>query len=377
MAQESISNKSIAIVGAGPAGCICAKFLIDTGYDVSIFDKGKFLQTILPTGGGRCNLTHAQYDFKELAKNYPRGEKFLYSVFSKFGVCETLEFFKTIDIETYTQDDNRIFPISNSAKEVRAKLLKSISKATFINEKVTDLKQISNGFKISTNKSTYAFDKVVVAIGGHSSFELISKLGIDINPPTQSLVGLTTKEDFSSIAGVSINNILFTHKGVSGPEIYKISSLNARKQFPYKLSFCFAKCDNMQDELNSNPHKEIKNLLGQFVPKALAIWILNTLNIPQGTLCHQINGKTRDKIINKLENFEVTITGKVPDGEVVTCGGVNLKEVNSKTLESKKYSGLYFCGEVLDIDGFCGGFNLQNCWSTGYIASLGIINSLK
>ena len=377
MAQESISNKSIAIVGAGPAGCICAKFLIDTGYDVSIFDKGKFLQTILPTGGGRCNLTHAQYDFKELAKNYPRGEKFLYSVFSKFGVCETLEFFKTIDIETYTQDDNRIFPISNSAKEVRAKLLKSISKATFINEKVTDLKQISNGFKISTNKSTYAFDKVVVAIGGHSSFELISKLGIVINPPTQSLVGLTTKEDFSSIAGVSINNILFTHKGVSGPEIYKISSLNARKQFPYKLSFCFAKCDNMQDELNSNPHKEIKNLLGQFVPKALAIWILNTLNIPQGTLCHQINGKNRDKIINKLENFEVTITGKVPDGEVVTCGGVNLKEVNSKTLESKKYSGLYFCGEVLDIDGFCGGFNLQNCWSTGYIASLGIINSLK
>ncbi len=377
MVQESISNKTIAIVGAGPAGCICAKFLIDAGYDVSIFDKGKFLQTILPTGGGRCNLTHAQYDFKELAKNYPRGEKFLYSVFSKFGVCETLEFFKTIDIETYTQDDNRIFPTSNSAKEVRAKLLKSISKTTFINEKVTDLIQISNGFKISTNKSTYAFDNVVVAIGGHSSFELISKLGIDINPPTQSLVGLTTKEDFSSIAGVSINNILFTHKGVSGPEIYKISSLNARKQFPYKLSFCFAKCDNMQDELNSNPHKEIKNLLGQFVPKALAIWILNTLKIPHDTQCHQINGKTRDKIINRLENFEVTITGKVPDGEVVTCGGVNLKEVNPKTLESKKYSGLYFCGEVLDIDGFCGGFNLQNCWSTGYIASLGIINSLK
>lgn len=377
MEQESTSNnnKRIAIIGAGPAGCVCAKVLLDIGFDVTVFDKGKFLQTILPTGGGRCNLTHAQYDFKELAKNYPRGEKFLYSIFSRFGVYETLEFFKAIDIATYTQDDNRIFPISNSAKDVREKLLKSISKAIFVNEKVTDLKQISNGFKISTNKSTYAFDNVVVAIGGHSSFELISKLEIDIVPPTQSLVGLTTKEDFSSIAGVSINNILFTHKGVSGPEIYKISSLNARKQFPYKLSFCFAKCDNMQDELNSNPHKEIKNLLGQFVPKALAIWILNNLKIPQDTQCHKINGKTRDKIINNLENFEVTITGKVPDGEVVTCGGVNLKEVNPKTLESKKYSGLYFCGEVLDIDGFCGGFNLQNCWSTGYIAAQSIKTS--
>lgn len=376
MAQESTSNKSIAIVGAGPAGCICTKFLLDAGLDVTIFDKGKFLRTILPTGGGRCNLTHAEFDFRELVKNYPRGEKFLYSIFSKFGVCETLEVFKTIDIETYTQDDNRIFPISNSAKEVQAKLLKSISKAIFVNEKVLNLKQISNGFKITTNKSTYAFDNIVVATGGHAGYEMLKELDINIQSPTQALVGLITKEDFSSIAGVSICDILFTHKGVSGPYIYKLSSINARKEFPYKLTIQLAKCDNLQNELNSNPHKEIKNLLGQIIPKALAVWVLNELNISQDTPCHKIDGKTRDKIIQKLENFEITVTGKVPDGEVVTCGGVDLKEVNPKTLESKKYSGLYFCGEVLDIDGFCGGFNLQNCWSTGYVAAESIKSCL-
>ncbi len=376
MAQESTSSKSIAIVGAGPAGCICAKFLIDAGLDVTIFDCGKFLRTILPTGGGRCNLTHAEFDFRELVKNYPRGEKFLYSIFSKFGVCETLEFFKTIDIETYTQKDNRIFPVSNSAKDVRAKFLKAISKAIFVNEKVLNLKQISNGLKITTNKSTYAFDNVVVATGGHAGYEILKELDINIQPPTQALVGLITKENFSSIAGVSICDILFTHKGVSGPHIYKLSSINARKEFPYKLSFQLAKCDNLQNELNSNPHKEIKNLLGQIIPKGLAVWVLNELNISQDTPCHKIDGKTRDKIIQKLENFEITVTGKVPDGEVVTCGGVDLKEVNPKTLESKKYSGLYFCGEVLDIDGFCGGFNLQNCWSTGYVAAESIKSCL-
>lgn len=379
MAQESTSRrgkykvKTVAIIGGGPTGCICANFLQDK-FDVTIFDKGKFLRTLLPTGGGRCNLAHAEYDFKELAKNYPRGEKFLYSVFSRFGTAETIEFFKNIGIETYTQEDNRIFPVSNSTSDVREKFLKSISNCNFIKEGVKKLQPLESGWKIQTDKSIYAFDYVIVATGGHAGYEILQDLNIKIQPPTQALVGLTTEEDFSSIAGVTINNILFTHKGISGPKIYEISSINARKKMPYTLSFELIPQFDLQKYLNQNPHKEIKNLLGQFIPKALAAWILNDLSISSETPCHKINGKMRDEILNKLTNFKITVTGKVPDGEVVTCGGVDLKEVNSKTLESKQYSGLYFCGEVLDIDGFCGGFNLQNCWSTGYIVSQSILN---
>lgn len=377
MAQESTSRNrgkyTAAIIGAGPAGCICAYYLQEY-LDVTLFDKGKFLRTILPTGGGRCNLAHAEYDYRELAANYPRGEKFLYSVFSKFGTSDTVDFFEKIGVKVYTQDDNRIFPVSNSSADVRDKLLKSISKCHFVKEGVNKIQPLENCWKVETEKSTYAFDYVIVATGGHSGYELLKNLDIKIQPPVQALVGLTTKEDFSGIAGVSVNDILFTHKGLSGPSIYKISSIRARDEFPYKLSIHITSCSDFQEDLNNNPHKEIKNLLGQIIPKSLGLWILKSLNIDPETPCHKIDGKTRDKILNKLLNFEITVTGKVPDGEVVTCGGVDLKGINSKTLESKQYSGLYFCGEVLDIDGFCGGFNLQNCWSTGYVAAQSIIS---
>lgn len=392
MAQELTFNKSVAIIGAGPAGCICAKFLIDSGIIPTIFDKGKYLRTILPTGGGRCNLAHSEFDFKELAKNYPRGEKFLYSAFSKFGTQDTLDFFNSIGIDTYTQEDNRIFPKSNSAKEVQEKLLKVIQKSDFIKEEVEQIERLQNCYKITTNKSKYAFDIVVLAIGGHSDFKILAPLDIKIEPLVQALVGLVTKEDFSNISGVSIKNvkvngkdfknlgigdIIFTHKGISGPLIYKISSIYARKEKPYKINLQILEKLNLQELLDKNPHKEIKNLLGQFVPKSFANWLLNNLNIQEDTPCHKINGKMRDNILNKLTNFEITITGNVPDGEVVTCGGINLKEINPTSMESRKNEGLYFCGEVMDVDGFCGGFNLQNCWSTGFVAAKSIINSIK
>lgn len=397
MEQESISrnnynhNKRIAIIGGGPAGCICAKFLTDTGFDTTIFDSGKILRTLLPTGGGRCNLAHSEFEIKELARNYPRGEKFLYSVFSKFGTQETLDFFKSIGVETYTQDDNRIFPISNSSNEVREKLLNSIKNYHFEKENVINIEKLDNCYKIITNKCTYAFDYVVIATGGHSGYKFLNNLGIKINEPVQALVGLQSIEDFSDIAGVSLKNIkvngkelknigsgdiIFTHRGLSGPLIYKISSIFAKKFFPYKINLQLIKPFNLQEYLDKKPHKEIKNLLGEYIPKSLVIWILKDLNIDTDISCCKINGKTRDLILQKLTNFEITVTGKNPDGEIVTCGGVDLNEVNSKTMESKKYNGLYFAGEVLDIDGFCGGFNLQNCWSTGYIAAESIINNL-
>lgn len=389
MVQESTSNKSVAIIGAGPAGCVCAKFLKNNGFCPIIFDKGKYLRTILPTGGGRCNLAHAEFNFKNLTKNYPRGEKFLYSVFSKFGTEDAIQFFKQLGIETYTQEDNRIFPKSNSSRDVQEKLLKALKGCKFVSEKVLSIEKLDNCYKIITNKSSYAFDVVIVSTGGHGNWDIFNKMDLNIIPPTQALVGLVTKENFSAISGVSIKNvktygkefknsdngdIIFTHKGISGPLIYKISSIFARKEMPYKLVFQLVKDLDLQAELNKNPHKEIKNLLGQFVPKSFAEFVLENLDIEKDTPCHKITGKLRDKIYKKLTTFEVTIISKVPDGEVVTCGGIDLKEINSKTMESKKYPNLYFCGEVLDIDGFCGGFNLQNCWSTAFVVAQSVCN---
>ena len=383
MAQESKSK--VAIIGGGPAGCICAYFL-QNKFDITVFDKKSPLSTLLPTGGGRCNLAHAEYDFKELAKNYPRGEKFLYSVFSKFSTSDTLNFFKNIGVETYTQENMRIFPTSNSSKDVREKFLKALNKVKFVKEEVLRIDKSGKltNFQLSTfnfqplysvvtNMSSYKADYVVIATGGHYSFEIIKNLGHTIIEPKPALTGLKTKEDFSTLAGVSINNILFTHKGVSGPKIYKISSLKARDNFPYKLSFDFIGEVDFQTELNSNPHKSIKNLLSEFVPKSLSEFVLKSLGISIDLKCHAIDGKIRDRILEKLQNFEITVIGTVPDGEVVTSGGVDLNEINPKTLESKLHKNIYFCGEVLNIDGFCGGFNLQNCWSTGFVSAQNIL----
>ena len=365
--MELVSNSTskVAIIGAGPAGCMCAYFLQDK-FDVTIFDLGSPLRTLLPTGGGRCNLAHAEYDFKELAHNYPRGEKFLYSVFSKFSTSDTVDFFEKIGVPTYSQDDGRIFPKSNSAGDVREKFLKALNKVKFVKEIVTEL---------DFEKYKY----IVIATGGHSTYSLAK--GHTIIQPKPALVGLKTNEKFPQ--GVSIKNvkaeglkddIIFTHEGISGPLIYKISSVKARESFPYTINFDFCGDFDMQDMLNSNPHKDIKNLVSELVPKSFAEYILTKSGINENEKCHNIDGKTRDKITGALTKYPVEFTGVSKGTEVVTCGGVSLDEVDSKTMESKVVPNLFFCGEVLDIDGFCGGFNLQNCWSTGYVAAMGIMN---
>lgn len=372
----------VGIIGAGPAGCACAKFLQDSA-SVTLFDFASPLRTLLPTGGGRCNLAHAEYDFKELVKNYPRGEKFLYSIFSKFSTSDTIDFFESIGIKTYTQDDFRIFPESNSSKQVREMLLKALNKTTIKREKALRLED-GEKLKLITDMNSYYFDSIIIATGGHASYELFTRLGINIIEPKPALVGLLTKEKLSNLSGVVIkncksegliDNLLFTHKGISGPLIYKISSLKAKNKFPYTLSIDLCPKDiDLQDLINSNPHKQINNLLSDYIPKRVVNYILEVCKISNSQKCHLINAKQRDCILEKIHSLNLTIIGTSPDGEVVTAGGVDLKEINPKTLESKKVKGLYFIGEVLDIDGFCGGFNLQNCWSTAFVASNAILS---
>ncbi len=381
MAQESNTPSQnrlkTAIIGGGPAGCFCAYFL-QKNCDVTIFEMHSPLKTLLATGGGRCNLAHAEYDFRELTKFYPRGEKFLYSIFSKFATTDTLSTFSQMGIETYTQDDNRIFPTSNSAADMREKFLAALN-AKIKKEKVLRINILETGLEIVTDCGSYKFDKVVLATGGHASYNIAKYLGHNIIPPKPALIGLKTDKIFPP--GVVIKNIctkinktylqddlLFTHNGISGPLAFKISSLMAREKFPYTIKLNFVGEINLQELFDANPHKTLKNLLAEILPKSFAETIC-----PAGdTKCSQVPAKLRNELHKNLTELELKILSHSGNGEVVTAGGVDLKEINSKTMESKLVSNLYFCGEVVDIDGFCGGFNLQNCWSTAYVAAQGI-----
>ena len=362
--------RNVAIIGAGASGCICAYWLLKSGIEVTLFDKNLPLRTLLPTGGGRCNLAHSEYDFKELASNYPRGEKFLYSVFSKFSTADTISMFEEMGIKTYAEEDGRIFPESNSSKNVQETILKELRRmrVKFVQREVSDVNELLD-----------KYDSVVIASGGHSGYELLKPYRINIIPPHPSLVGLNTKEDFKNLSGTVVKgaeinrikgNVLFTHFGVSGPLIYKISSVNAFKKFPYDLTIDLCpELNDFQKILNLNPHKEVKNILSKYLPQKAAEYVSGCF----GTLkAHQIDGKTRDFILDKIHNFKLTITGTNKGEETVTAGGVDLDEINPKTMGVNKVPNLYCIGEVLNIDGFCGGFNLQNAWSTAFVCAKGI-----
>ena len=374
---------NIGIIGGGASGCACAYFIksFNPNAKISIIDYGDFLRTLLPTGGGRCNLAYYDFDFKSLAHNYPRGEKFLYSAFSRFSTADTLEFMEKIGVNTYVQDDMRVFPSSNSSDEVRQKLFKALIGVNFIKEKALRIELLSSGLKVVTDMNSYTFDKLVYATGGHNGYDMVKRLGVSIIPSKPSLVALVTKNGFPHQMGVVLKNIynyetkllgdlLFTHFGISGPLVYKISSLKAYDNFPYELSFdLYNKEFDLQYILNSNPHKLIKNVLAEMFPYKVAELILSRANIDKEIKCHNIDGKMRDRIVENIINFKVVVKGVKKDGETVTAGGVDLKQINPKTLESKQVPNLYFCGEVMDIDGFCGGFNLQNCWTTAFIVA--------
>lgn len=402
MEQESKTHTktgaNIAIIGAGASGCICAYLLQKEGFDVTLFDKGIPLRTLLPTGGGRCNLAHAEYDFKDLAKNYPRGEKFLYSVFSKFSTYDTLALFDELGIETYTQEDERIFPTSNSAKDVREEILNNLKNIQIQKEEVIEVERIDGGLKILTSKHPspplqqgargarackYLFSHIVIAIGGHSNFDFLKNFDIKIIPPRPSLVGLNTKEKSKEVSGIVVKNancngitddLLFTHFGISGPLAYKISSIKARDNFPYKLNFdLYPQEINLQELLNTNPHKDVKNILSKFLPHGLIKYLIGDI---ADIKAHKIDGKTRDFILSRLHNLELTVISTNKGEETVTAGGIDLAEINPKTMELKKHPNIYCIGEALDIDGFCGGYNLQNAWSTAFVAKEGIIGSI-
>lgn len=354
----------ICITGAGPSGIFCALSLYDLlalDFQLDIYDGISPLKTILPTGGGRCNISNNIYDVRELVSNYPRGEKFLYSVFSKFGVSDTISYFEKIGIKTYVQDDNRIFPVSDSSKDVREKMLDELRK----HKNVRFIKRF-----IQNKDELEKYDRVVIATGSKDGWNLARQFLHTIKDPRRALCGYITKEKYPP--GVSINTdegaILFTHQGVSGPFIYKHSSINAYEKFPRIIEVDLIDVSALRERIKLNPKKAFGNIVSEFIPKSLSKVLVKRYD----TQSCQI----KKEEIEELKTLRIEALDVDNKGEIVSAGGVQLNEVDN-FCKSKLNERLYFCGEVLDIDGFCGGFNLQNCWSSAYCAALGISNEFN
>ncbi len=365
----------IAIVGTGPSGVYCGLQLIEefqkTGlnaYSITFFDPLPTLATILPTGNGRCNLTYAESDFKVFASNYPRGEKFLYSIFSRYLTTETLEYFEKIGIKTFTQPDNRIFPVSQSAKTVRTQMISALKNGISVkfNQKI-----------VKNPEELDEYDIVVLATGSKDRHSLAAHFGHTVIPFVPSLCGLKIKNKGANFpTGVSIHTenggIIFTHVGISGPEIFKISSINAKKAYPYDIKIPIMNPDTVLEALHAAPKKSFGNIISEFIPKSLAKYLFEQYGINFDKQA----AHAKKEEIEKLKNLEFTITSPDGKGEIVHAGGVSLNEID-KNCHSKINEKLWIIGEALDIDGFCGGFNLQNCWSTAAIAAQDIVQKIK
>ena len=369
LSQQKNNKTKIAIVGAGPAGVYCAIHLLKefkknnfSNYFIDIFDKSQALRTILPTGNGRCNITNAISDLREFCLNYPRGEKFLYSIFSKHSNYDSINFFNSIGIKTYSQEDDRVFPESNSSKDVKDKLLNELKKYKnfkLINKEITSINELEK------------YNRIIISTGSRVSKKLLESTKhplIDFKP---SLSALKIKNNIYP-QGVSVKSLdgdfIFTHDGISGPLVYKICSKNAQKNYPYICKIKLFNPEELKELIKENPKKSIGNLVSCFIPKSLAKVIVKNYS---KNAC-----EVSKKEIESYSEIAFEIIGTSKNGEIVYSGGIDLDSLTNNC-KSKINDKLWFCGEVLNIDGFCGGFNLQNCWSSAYVVALDVAKSIE
>lgn len=398
----------VGIIGGGAAGFFCAIEIASSNpkYNVIILEKSdKVLAKVKISGGGRCNISNACFDNNELVKNYPRGSKELKSVFYNFNPSDTIKWFESRGVKLKTEKDNRIFPESEKSETI-INLFLNESKRYNIeiikNYLVKEINKTKEGFKINPkSKFTLNFKKLVIATGGNSNIEfykMFKNLGHTIIPPAPSLFTFKIENHpLKGLEGISVGKvrvkvlntkfscedaILITHWGFSGPSILTLSSFTARELF--KLNY------NFKIEINWIPDiKDIKNSLIYMKEKYRnqKISSHSHFNLPirlWKKLIEQVGinedlkwtGASKEKLygLEKIltENIYLVNDKTKYKEEFVTAGGISLKEINFKNMESKICKDLYFAGEVLDIDGITGGFNFQSCWSTAYIAARAI-----
>ena len=387
-----------AIIGAGAAGCFCAielkRRLPDAAVDV--FEAGnKPLAKVAITGGGRCNLTNSFEGISTLIEAYPRGDKLMRRVFSVFDHEDTWRWFENEGVKLVLQDDHCVFPASQDAMEIVNLLtlrMRQLGVRIFTGRRIERIKPLMD-----------EYDTVVVTTGGYprkEGYSIFEGLDIELVPPVPSLFTFnlpsspvrelmgTVVEDVSvSLAGTRFKAsgpLLITHWGMSGPAILKLSSYSARflSDNGYDATLlvnwtCGLHTDSTREMLQSmaekNPLRLISNTHPESIPSRLWSYLVTKSNIREDARWAEIGSKGLNKLAETLSNDSYHIKGQSRfKEEFVTCGGVALTEINNKTLECKKHPGLYFAGEILDVDAITGGFNLQAAWSTGYLAALSI-----
>lgn len=397
-----MSAPRVTIVGGGAAGFMAAITAAEAGATVTLLEKThRFLAKVKISGGGRCNVTHALFDPREFARRYPRGERELIGPLQRFGARETVEWFESRGVKLKTEADGRMFPVTDdsqtivdcligAAKLAGVKLVTECGVESLIVGQASRLSPSDSetatgatpvpphrfGLRLSTGESTQC-NRLLFATGGcRLDIEnLLTGLGHTIEPPVPSLftfhvpgwsdlAGITVEAEVTAAGRTERGPVLFTHTGLSGPAILRLSAWRARElhalnyRFPLTVKWCDVNFDKMRREHGA---KLVANT--PLLPARL--WE----RLAPDTRWSKLSTADQKAFEQRLTRMELPVTGKSPNKEeFVTCGGVRLSEVNFKTMESKLRPGLFFAGELLDIDGITGGFNFQAAWTTGWIA---------
>jgi predicted Rossmann fold flavoprotein len=409
--KEKLDSIDVLIVGCGAAGMMAGITASEKGAKVLIIEKNDIPgKKLVLTGNGRCNLTNAEPNIRKLVNCYGNNGKFLFNAFSFMGPKEVISFFEKKGVKTKTEKNNRVFPITDNSRDILNVLMSGlktnnvnisynseVNKVNVFNNKITEVGFLRNGKEIKVKSNNYIFStggKSYPNTGSDgSSYPLLKKIGHSIIRPIPSLFPFKIKEGWiKELKGVSldrakvsfnskindIGEIIFTHFGLSGPAILNMSKKINRFLLDKEteLNIDFMPDHMMEDiekdffkELSLRPNKNIKNYLQEFIPRRLAVSLLLLSDIDISKKLSSITKKERLFLIQRLKKNKVNITGGMNfNNSMVTSGGVSLEEVDQKTMKSKLIDNLYFAGEILDIDGPTGGYNLQACWSTGFLA---------
>ena len=399
-------QKHIGIIGGGAAGFFSALSVKQhhPEYEVTIFEKSaKTLAKVKISGGGRCNVTNATFENKELAKFYPRGGSHLRKAFEQFNAKSTMDWFAERNVPLEILSDNCVFPKSNESQSIIDCFLKE-AKVKDVNIKIqTGINQIEilgdSTFLLKSNDEVFTVDKVIVTTGGHPkrvSLEWLERLGHSIIDPLPSLftfnmpknpicefMGNVVEETTVKIEGTKLTAkgpLLVTHWGMSGPAILKLSAWGARiladKNYQFSILVNWLD-ERKEDDLRSEMNKIIEQHGGKMIgnlnpfPMTSRLWnfLLTKTEISAERRWNEVGKKGINKLINTLLNDRYEVSGKTTfKEEFVTAGGISLDDVDFSTMQSKVVPGIYFAGEVLDIDGVTGGFSFQAAWTTGWIA---------
>lgn len=400
----------IGIVGAGAAGMIAAVAAAGAGADVFVVEHSSRPGMKLNiTGKGRGNITN-NCDIPTLIKNVPGNGQFLYSAFNSFDPADTMAFFEELGVPLKTERGNRVFPVSDRAMDISAALLKRMKelRVRIVNDKAREVTcRDGRVCGIAGHKGEYPCDRVILACGGRSysktgsdgsGYRMAAMLGHTVTEPHPSLVPLAAKGSLPKrLEGLSLRNIavtlskngkkiyndfgemVFTSYGVSGPVILSASACIARSaDFPYELDIDLkpaldeAALDRrILRDFDENINRDFSNSLSKLLPAKLIPVIIELSGIPAEQKVHEITRQQRLGLVRLIKCFGLEIVGTGPfDEAIVTSGGVSVKEISPKTMGSKLVPGLYFAGEIIDVDGYTGGFNLQIAWSTGMKAGL-------